>query len=339
MVAKHQFRRDELTRLFERAQYQQAAIDAISAPSTLKPWPEYRANFINDARVAAGLRFWKNNAEAIRRAEEVYGVPQEVIVALLGVETFYGKQAGNFRTVDALATLAFNYPPRAQFFRSELEQYLLLARDQQLDLLAVRGSYAGALGLPQFMPSSYRKYAVDFNGNGKIDLLREREDGIGSAANYLKQFGWAKGEPVALRSTVSQDVCAGEIRTPRTVAAWAASGVKLLQPFESAKPARLVDFTVQDGKEFWLAFGNFDVIMTYNNSSFYAMSVLQLAEALREARNLQAPAKPVSDPPRGDKQQQANGQEQPNKPGQGAKPEQVKPGQAKSREANQAKNP
>lgn len=284
MVAKHQFRRDELARAFALAQYQQAAIDAITTPSTLKPWPEYRANFINDARIAAGLKFWKRNADAIRRAEEAYGVPQEIIVALIGVETFYGQQAGNFRTMDALATLAFSYPPRTGFFRSELEQYLLLAREQDFNLLAVRGSYAGALGLPQFMPSSYRKYAVDFNGDGKVDLLNQREDGIGSAANYLKQFGWARGEPVALRATVSEQVCAGDIRAPRTLSEWARSGVALVQPLAATKPARLLDFTVQDGKEFWLVFGNFDVIMTYNNSSFYAMSIVQLAEALRQAR-------------------------------------------------------
>jgi membrane-bound lytic murein transglycosylase B len=289
MVAKHQFKREELARIFEHAQYKQAAIDAITSPSTLKPWVDYRANFVNDARVAAGLKFWKKNEEILRRAEERYGVPQEVIVALLGVETFYGTQAGTFRTVDALSTLAFNYPPRAAFFRSELEQYLLLAREQQFDLLAVRGSYAGALGWPQFMPSSYRKYAVDFNDNGRIDLLNERADAIGSAANYLKQYGWVAGEPIAMRAKVSEENCPGDIKTQRTVSGWAAAGITLLQPFppgkDNAKPARLLDFTVQDGKEFWLAFGNFDVIMTYNNSAFYAMTVLQLAEALRAAKH------------------------------------------------------
>lgn len=284
MVAKHQFRRDELTRAFELAQYQQAAIDAMTSPSTLKPWVDYRANFVNDARIAEGLKFWKHNAEALGRAEERYGVPQEIIVALLGVETFYGQQAGNFRAMDALATLAFNYAPRADFFRNELEQYLLLAREQQFNLLAIRGSYAGALGFPQFMPSSYRKYAVDFNNNGRADLLNERTDAIGSAANYLRQFGWAPGEPVALRAKVSEEACAGEARTPRSLVDWAAIGITPQQPYGSDKPARLLDFTVKDGKEFWLAFGNFDVIMTYNNSGFYAMSVLQLAEALREAR-------------------------------------------------------
>jgi membrane-bound lytic murein transglycosylase B len=285
MVVKHHFKREELVRVFERAQYQQAVIDAISSPSTLKPWPEYRANFVNDARIIAGLRFWKKNAGIVRRAEESFGVPQEIIVALIGVETFYGQQAGKFRTMDALTTLAFAYPPRADFFRSEMEQYLLLAREQDFDLLAVRGSYAGALGMSQFMPSSYRKYAVDFNGNGKTDLLNDRADAIGSAANYLSKFGWSKNGPVALRAKADADACAGDASGSRSVAAWAAAGVTLAKPFASDKPARLLDFTVPDGKEFWLAFGNFDVIMTYNTSSFYAMSIVQLAEALRQARH------------------------------------------------------
>lgn len=284
MVAKHHFQRNELVRVFEQAQFQQPVIDAISSPATLKPWPDYRANFVNDARINAGLKFWKRNARVIRRAEQHYGVPQEIIVALIGVETFYGQQAGNFRTMDALSTLAFGYPPRAEYFRGELEQFLLLAREQQFNLLAVRGSYAGALGMSQFMPSSYRKYAVDFNGNGRIDLLHERADAIGSAANYLSQYGWVKGEPVALLSKVSADACAGDITTPRPVAAWAASGITPVQPFDGEQPAQLLDFTVPEGKEFWLVFGNFNVIMTYNTSSFYAMSVVQLAEALRQAR-------------------------------------------------------
>ncbi len=289
MVAKHQFKREELVRAFQKAEYKQTIIDAISNPATsTKTWEDYRINFVNDARIAYGLRFWKKNAQTLRRAEEQYGVPQEIIVALLGVETFYGQQSGTYRTLDALSTLAFSYPPRAEFFRGELEQYLLLAREQRFDLLAVRGSYAGALGYPQFMPSSYRKYAVDFNKNGRIDLINERADAIGSAANYLKQYGWVAGEPIALRAQFSGD-CPGDTKTPRTVAAWAAAGITPLEPFapgkEPAKPARLLDFTVKDGKEFWLAFGNFDVIMTYNNSNFYAMTVLQLADALRAARD------------------------------------------------------
>ncbi len=285
MVDKHHFRRHELERLFIRAQYQQAVIDAITAPATLKPWPEYRANFINDRRIKDGLKFWKRYARTLARAEQRYGVPREILVALIGVETFYGQQTGSFRAVDALTTLAFSYPARADFFRSELEQYLLLAREQGFNLLGVQGSYAGALGIPQFMPSSYRKYAVDFNGSGTIDLMRDRVDAIGSVANYLKQYGWITGEPVALRSKLSADVCLGSISEARSVAEWAAVGVTPEASVAGDLKARLLDFTVPEGKEFWLAFNNFDVIMRYNNSSFYAMSVLQLAEALREARD------------------------------------------------------
>ncbi len=285
MVAKHQFKREELALAFEKAQYKQAAVDAIANPATAtKPWAEYRANFVNDARVSQGLRFWKKNAAALRRAEDQYGVPQEIIVALLGVETFYGQQAGTYRTLDALSTLAFGYPPRAPFFRSELEQYLLLAREQQFNLLAVRGSYAGALGYPQFMPSSYRKYAVDFNNNGRIDLLREQADAIGSAANYLKQYGWLAGEPIAVRAVVGVQFNPGGARVSRTISAWAASGVTPAEPIVPSRPAQLIEFTVKDGKEYWLAFANFDVIKTYNNSNFYAMTVLQLAEALSAAK-------------------------------------------------------
>lgn len=284
MVLKHHFRRDELVRVFQEAQFQQSAVDAITSPATLKPWPEYRAIFVNDARVAAGLKFWQQNAATLRRAEQRYGVPQEIIVALLGVETGYGRQMGGYRTLDALSTLAFNYPPRADFFRGELEQFLLLASEQQFNLLNVRGSYAGALGLPQFMPSSYRKYAVDFNGNGKVDLMHEPADAIGSAANYLKQYGWVTNGPVAIRGALVDAGYSGDVKAARPVSAWAQAGITALQPVTSDQPCRVVDFTVKDGKEFWLVYGNFDVIMTYNNSSYYAMTVFQLAEALRAAR-------------------------------------------------------
>jgi len=283
MVLKHHLRRDQLERAFKVAQYQQSAIDAITAPATRKPWPQYRANFVNAARISAGLKFWKRNAVALRRAEKRYGVPQEIIVALLGVETFYGRQTGGYRTLDALSTLAFNYPARADFFRSELEQFLLLASEQQFNLLAVKGSYAGALGVAQFMPSSYRKYAVDFNGNGRIDLMHERTDAIGSAANYLKQYGWVRNGPVAVRGTLVENTDAADVSTPRPVAAWAQARIQPAEPVVSGEPARLLDFTVKDGKEFWLVFPNFDVIRTYNSSNYYAMTVYQLAQALSAA--------------------------------------------------------
>jgi membrane-bound lytic murein transglycosylase B len=309
MVAKHQFKRSELESVFAHAELVQPALDAISLPATAKPWPEYRANFVNPQRIKLGLDFWHKYRKSLQRAERKYGVPQDIIVAVIGVETIYGQDAGNFRTIDALTTLAFDYPPRADFFRSELENFLLLAREQQFNLLSIRGSYAGALGIPQFMPSSYRVYAVDFNGDRKIDLLRENKDAIGSVANYLKSFGWASGAlahstgagklpahkghvltipPIAVRAQVSEDICAGDITTPRTVAAWSISGITPTVKLGQDQTARLIDFTVGEGKEFWLVFNNFDVITRYNNSDYYAMSVFQLAEALKEARKVQS---------------------------------------------------
>jgi membrane-bound lytic murein transglycosylase B len=300
MVVKHKFKRAELERVFDHAQHLPNVIETISRPATLKPWLEYRAAFVNPERISLGLKFWKKYRQTLQRAERKYGVPQEIILAVIGVETVYGQDAGTFRTIDALTTLAFDYPRRADFFRGELENYLLLAREQQFNLLTIRGSYAGALGIPQFMPSSYRTYAVDFNGNHKIDLLHEPRDAIGSVASYLKGYGWvgsvrnksaqAKGTeaipPVAVRVQVSEEICAGDIATPRSVAAWSVAGIVPSENFAYAQdePARLIDFTVADGKEFWLAFNNFDVITRYNNSDFYAMSVFQLAEALKQAR-------------------------------------------------------
>jgi membrane-bound lytic murein transglycosylase B len=307
MVEKHQFKRAELESAFSHAQHVQSVIDAISRPFTIKPWLEYRGAFVNPERIKLGVRFWKKYQKALQNAERKYGVPQEIIVAVIGVETIYGKDAGTYRTIDALTTLAFDYPQRAPFFRAELEDFLLLAREQQFNLLAMRGSYAGAIGIPQFMPSSYRIYAVDFNGNHKINLMREPYDAIGSVANYLKGYGWIsdaskatqpavtdvlmpyKGHvrampPIAIRVQVSEVVCAGDITTPRTVAAWSAAGIVSGADLPQDMPARLVDFTVGDGKEFWLVFKNFEVITRYNNSDFYAMSVFQLAEELKQAR-------------------------------------------------------
>ena len=289
MVARHKFKRAELETVFARAQHRPEVIEAISRPATLKPWIEFRAAFVNRKRIKLGLEFWDKYRHTLRRAERRYGVPQGIIVAVIGVETIYGQNAGNFRVLDALTTLAFDYPRRADFFRDELENYLLLAREQQFDLLSIRGSYAGAMGIPQFMPSSYRNYAVDFNGNRKIDLLSEDRDAIGSVANYLKGYGWVKGEPVAVRAQFGGEIRTGESKTPRSMAEWAAAGVVSSADFAPDKAARLIDFTLEEGKEFWLAFNNFDVITRYNNSDFYAMSVFQLAEELKTARKAGLP--------------------------------------------------
>lgn len=284
MVAKHQFKRAELVQVLQRAQYKQAVIDAISKPATIKPWPEYSAIFLNDKRISGGVQFWSRYEEALKRAEKQYGVPQEIIVAVIGVETQYGRNSGKFSTLDALTTLAFAYPPRADFFRSELEHYLLLAREQEWELFNIQGSYAGAMGIPQFMPSSYVRHAVDFNNDDVTDLLSDPMDAIGSVANYLQKYGWKSGEPVAVRANVSEVACPGSIRESRNVTAWAEAGIVPVAPVADGMPAMLLDFTVEEGKEFWLTFSNFQVIRLYNHSNFYAMSVYQLAEAIRTAR-------------------------------------------------------
>lgn len=288
MVVKHKFNRAELENVFELAQHQPTVIEAISRPATLKPWPEYRASFVNPERIKFGMEFWRKHRQTLESAEQKYGVPQEIILAVIGVETVYGRDVGKYRVLDALTTLAFDFPRRADFFRSELENYLLLARDEQFDLLDIRGSYAGAMGIPQFMPSSHRKYAVDFNGNHKIDLRFEPTDAIGSVANYLQGYGWIRNEPVAVRAQADEIIRSDVGATPRTLASWTASRVVPNASLPQEKVARLTDFTVAEGKEYWLAFSNFDVITRYNNSDFYAMTVFQLAEALKEARQSSA---------------------------------------------------
>jgi membrane-bound lytic murein transglycosylase B len=201
---RHGFVKGELARVFEKAQRVDPVLEAIARPAErVKTWDEYRALLLTERRVAEGVEFWKKFRNTLERAERKYGVAPEYVVAIIGVETFYGRNTGNWRVLDALTTLAFDYPPRAGFFRSELEQYLLMARDAGWDVFGVRGSYAGAIGIPQFMPSSARRYAVDFDRNGRIDLQKSRTDAIGSVANFLKVHGWQRDADVAVEARVA----------------------------------------------------------------------------------------------------------------------------------------
>lgn len=251
---------------------------------TQRSWERYRPRFINDRRVSQGVRFWQENRTTLAKASAFYGVPQEIIVAILGVETEYGRNMGGFQVLEALSTLAFNYPPRAEFFRTELEQFLLLCRENGLDPLVVKGSFAGAIGIPQFMPGSQRRFAVDFDGDGKIDLGNSVEDAIGSVAHFLEQHGWQSGQPVAVPARLLQGanpawIEAG-IRPSLQFAALSTQGV--MADASPQATVTLVDL-VSPGlnTEYWLGFENFYVITRYNRSSFYAMSVFQLAEAIR----------------------------------------------------------
>jgi len=200
MVARHGFERAALERLFDQARYQETIVAAMDRPAErVKPWYEYRAIFLTEKRIRDGVDFWRANQETLARAQRDYGVDPAIVVAIIGVETFYGRNMGSFRVLDALATLAFDYPKRSEFFARELEQYLLLTREQQLDPLDLKGSYAGAMGYGQFIPSSYRAYAVDYNGDRKADIWNDPTDAIGSVANYFNKHGWRKGDGVISR--------------------------------------------------------------------------------------------------------------------------------------------
>lgn len=289
MVQRHKFERAELEALFAQSSHRQAVIDTLSRPFTRKPWPEYRATYLEARYIKRGVAFWQQHQAALARAEDRYGVPAEIVVALLGVETIYGRHVGKFSTLDVLITLAFDYPRRGEFFRGELEQLLLLSREQQIDLTEVKGSFAGALGIPQFMPGSYRRYAVDFNEDGRADLLHSPEDAIGSVANYLLQFGWKRGQSITVQAFIGNESVLAELGATRTCQEWQQSGVS---PASSPRvgetcSARLLDFTVESGQEYWLAYDNFQAITHYNNSRYYAMAVFLLAQELRAAYLIQ----------------------------------------------------
>lgn len=297
MVERHGFARPALERAFRETKFITSIIRAMDAPSTALPWHAFRARHVTDARINAGLKFWAENAALLERAATTYQVPAEIIVATIGIETLYGRLTGNFNVIDALSTLAFGYPRRADFFRSELEQFLLLSRENGWKLNAVKGSFAGAIGIPQFIPGSYRKYAVDFDGDGHRDL-RQVTDAAGSVANYYRQFGWQSGAavvvPVDVGSTTLEPLLAAGIAPHTTVAEFRKRGVVPLEPVEDGALAALIVTETEVGPRYWLALNNFYVITRYNRSINYAMVVNELAWTLRQQRLRAAGAAPVT---------------------------------------------
>ena len=288
MVELHGFKESELKSIFSKTRFQPAIISAISSPSTSRPWHKYRPIFVNPRRVAGGVTFWNNNASTLKRASKKFGVPEEIITAIIGVETRYGVRTGKHRVLDALTTLAFNYPRRAEFFRGELEQYLLLTREQDTNMFSIKGSYAGAIGIPQFMPSSYRNYAVDFDSDGKIDLSGNVADSIGSVANYLIAHGWEAGGPIATRARIRagkhHKTLVTGYKPLHTVEKMKKLGITPLIDVPNERQATLIELKNDSEMEYWLGFNNFYVITRYNRSVRYAMSVLQLSEEIRAAR-------------------------------------------------------
>lgn len=293
-VAEHGLDADEITALLGAAEYKAAIADAIARPAEGMPWYDYRPIFITDERIADGIEFWRNNEALIDRVSNEFGVEPEFIVAIIGVETFYGRITGNYRVLDALTTLAFHYPgdrvrDRSPFFSSELMEFLLLGREEGLPLDQVTGSYAGAMGMGQFMPSSYRAYAVDFDGDGSRDLWRSTEDAVGSVANYLAEHGWETGGPVARRARADEDadfslLAKRDYRPGLTVMELHEKGYSSATDLDPERRAALVSLEAEDRKEYWMNFQNFYVITRYNRSALYAMAVYQLGEALREGK-------------------------------------------------------
>ncbi len=288
MASKHGFQEAEIAALLRETAFRKDIIAAISRPAEAKPWHQYRRIFVTPERASAGARYWRENAQLLAQVAENTGVPPEIIVAIIGVETRYGGYTGGYRVLDALTTLAFGYPKRSAFFRSELEHFLLLAREEGFKPLEPKGSYAGAMGMPQFIPSSYRHYAVDLDGDGRRDLWENHADVIGSVANYFLSHGWRPGEPIVSRgiganSSHAEFLRAGvkpSIAYPRLMEA----GIRAQEAPPAGAPVSLIRLDNGTENEYWLGFDNFYVITRYNHSNLYAMAVYQLSREILRLR-------------------------------------------------------
>jgi len=303
MVERHGFIRRELDRVFRDAQFQPAIIKAMEQPAetALASWRAYRAIFISSERIKAGLKFWSRHDTALQRATKEFGVPEEIIVGIIGVETTYGRNVGTYRVIDALATLAFDYPKRAPFFRGELENYLILSREAGINPLRVKGSYAGAIGIPQFMPGSYRRFAVDYDGDGQSNLANSPADAIGSIGNFLKEHGWVRGEPIAVAADATGDgwraLAEAGVSPSSRAGDLAALGVTLAAPLPPETRCALIELeTPGQPSEFRVTLQNFFVLTRYNRSNLYAAAVLDLASELVRARAESLPPEPQSAP-------------------------------------------
>ncbi len=296
MVKEHGFTREAITSVLAQAEKKQSILDAIARPAEkTKPWHEYRNIFLGADRVAQGVAFWEENADTLSKVSEQYGVAPEIIVAIIGVETRYGRYMGSYRVIDALTTLGFDYPPRSKFFTSQLEAFFLLTKEQQQNPLKLMGSYAGAMGYGQFIPSSYRRYARDYDGDGVADIWNNKQDAIASVANYFKAHGWQNGKQVLLPVTLpSQNKPTHEAfnvntgsRPSMQVSQWQAQ--KLVGNFTglSEEPAVLLEYDQPDGPEYLLGFNNFYVITRYNRSHMYARAVWELSKEVLALRKQQ----------------------------------------------------
>jgi membrane-bound lytic murein transglycosylase B len=300
MVARHGYTREELEAIVNQTRFIDSAVELVkpAPPGKPKNWHAYSERFIEPIRIGAGLRFWNENADTLARAEATYGVPAEIIVGVLGIETIYGRDPGRFRIMDVLATLAFAYPEapnraeRMDFFRGELENTLVLARQEGIDPFSLQGSFAGAVGMPQFMPGNILKYGVDFDGDGRIDLRNSAADAIGSVANFLVQHGWDRNNtgpavfPADVAPSLAWQPLLGGLDARYRADELTNAGVATRTPLPAAPLYGLVDLqNGADPTEYWVANANFFAITKYNRSYFYAMSVIELGRAVRLVRD------------------------------------------------------
>jgi len=285
-----QFNRQEIETLFSDVKRKDSIIKAMNRPAEGKPWKEYRPIFITSKRIKKGVEFWEKNLETLERAEKSYGVPAEIIVAIIGVETFYGRNKGSYRVIDALSTLGFDYPKRSRFFSNELKNFVVLSREAGLNPAKVKGSYAGAMGYPQFIPTSYRNFAVDFDGDGITDLIDNPVDAIGSVGSYFKAHGWQTDSPIVFPAIINKDKYDSTVTTlglkpSLTLTELSEKGLNLKgasQDIDLEQKATALKYQGKNGEEHWLGLKNFYVITRYNHSALYAMAVFQLSKAIKE---------------------------------------------------------
>ncbi len=285
MVETHSYDRGRLESVLAEAESKESILEAISRPAekTLE-WHDYRGIFLTRERIDAGVAFWKEHADELQRISAETGVPIEILVGIIGVETYFGRITGNYRVLDALATLAFDYPPRARFFAGELEQFLLLIREEGMEATSATGSYAGAMGRPQFMPSSYRAYAVDSTQDGKRDIWSNWADVIGSVANYFVRHGWIAGQPIVTSATLGSQWQGSppenKLAPEETVTSLSHQGVMFSTNLPGDAKSQLITLLGDDGEEYWVGFHNFFVITRYNRSVMYALAVHQLGQEI-----------------------------------------------------------
>jgi membrane-bound lytic murein transglycosylase B len=284
MVTTHQFDESELNELFQAVEIKEDILKRISSPAEGLPWYKYRKIFMTDARINGGVKFWQENESALTAVEKQTGVPAEIIIAILGVETFYGQKTGNHRVIDALSTLAFAYPPRSKFFLNELKNYLLQCREEHINPLEPTGSYAGAMGMPQFMPSSFRVYAADFDNDGRRDIWHNKGDVIASVANYFVKHQWQTGQAIAITVNATGEnyktAMTSDLKPDLRVAELESLNLKISRPLPLNTKVKLLAFEHEQGEELWAGLDNFYVITRYNHSPLYAMAVYQLSQSI-----------------------------------------------------------